>query len=138
MVTFESEAGINTAGTRSYFGHAIPFLTRKNARGVEVSPGEAIDRNTLLKMMTTWAARYIMKEDVLGSLEKGKWADFIVLSKDYFQGPPEALYDVYPVMTVIAGKTKVLREEFAKELGKNAIGPQIVWTAEAENATGPE
>ena len=138
MVTFESEAGINPAGTRSYFGHAIPFLTRKNARGVEVSPGEAIDRNTLLKMMTTWAARYIMKEDVLGSLEKGKWADFIVLSKDYFQGPPEALYEVYPVMTVVAGKTKVLRQEFAEELGKSAIGPQIVWRADAENATGPE
>jgi len=138
MVTFESEAGIRVEGSRSYFGHAIPFLTRKNSRGQEVAPQEAIDRNTLLKMMTTWAARYIMKEDVLGSLEKGKWADFIVLSKDYFDGPPEALYGVYPEMTVIAGKTKMLREEFAKEMGKSAMGPQIVWRAEAENATGPE
>jgi predicted amidohydrolase YtcJ len=103
-----------------------------------VAPDEAIDRNTLLKMMTNWASRYILKEDVLGSLEKGKWADFIILSNDYFQGPPEALYDVYPVMTVVAGKTKVLREEFARELGKAPVGPQIVWNAASENPTGPE
>ena len=138
MVTFESEAGIRAEGSRSYFGHAIPFLTRKNARGQEIAPDEAIDRNTLLKMMTNWAARYIMKEDVLGSLEKGKWADFVVLSKDYFAGPPAALYEVYPVMTVVAGNVRVLREEFAREMGKSPVGPQIVWTAEAENASGPE
>jgi predicted amidohydrolase YtcJ len=138
MVTFESEAGIQVDGSRSYFGHAIPFLTRKNARGQDIAPDEAIDRNTLLKMMTNWAARYVMKEDVLGSLEKGKWADFVILSNDYFAGPPEALYDVYPVMTVVAGNVRVLREEFARELGKQPVGPQIVWTAEAENASGPE
>jgi hypothetical protein len=127
MVTFESEAGIQVEGSRSYFGHAIPFLTRKNARGQVIAADEAIDRNTLLKMMTTWAARFVKKEDVLGSLEKGKWADFVVLSNDYFAGPPEALYKVYPEMTVIAGNVKVLREDFARELGKQPVGPQIVW-----------
>jgi predicted amidohydrolase YtcJ len=127
MVTFESEAGIQVDGSRSYFGHAIPFLTRKNARDQVIAADEAIDRNTLLKMMTNWAARFVKKEDMLGSLEKGKWADFIVLSNDYFAGPPDALYRVYPEMTVVAGNVRVLREEFATEIGKQPVGPQVVW-----------
>jgi hypothetical protein len=138
MVTYESEAGVKVEGSRTYFGLAIPFLTRKNSRGVEVAAGEAIDRNTLLKMMTTWPARFVMKETVLGSLEAGKWADFLVLSKDYFAGPPEALDEVYPVMTVVAGKIRVLRAEFARELGKSPVGPQVTWNPAADNAPGPE
>ncbi len=138
MVTFESEAGLKESGSISYFGHAIPFLTRKNARGKDVSPDEAIDRNTLLKMMTNWAARYIMRENELGSLEKGKLADIVILSKDYFEGPPDALYDVYPVMTVVGGKTQLLRADFAKEVGKAPVGPQIVWNRQSENSAGPE
>jgi len=39
---------------------------------------------------------------------------------------------------VVAGNVRVLREEFAREMGKSPVGPQIVWTAEAENASGPE
>ena len=138
MVTFESEAGIQVEGSRSYFGHAIPFLTRKNARGQIIAPDEAIDKNTLLKMMTNWAAKYVMKEDVLGSLEKGKWADFVVLSKDYFEGPPEDLYGVYPEMTVVGGNVKVLREEFAREIGKQPVGPQVRWTEEEPPPPPPE
>ena len=79
-----------------------------------------------------------MKEIELGSLEKGKWADFIVLSKDYFSGPPAALYDVYPVMTVVGGKVKARRDDFASELGRKGIGPQITFRAYSVNNTGPE
>lgn len=138
MVTLETEVGVVGARTEgvnptSYFGHAVPFLTRTNARGAVVAPGEAIDRNTLLKMMTNWAALFVMKEDVLGSLEPGKWADFLVLSNDYFAGPPEALYDVYPLMTVVGGKVRTLREEFANELGGSPVGSQLVWNTAPGN-----
>jgi hypothetical protein len=138
MVTFESEAGLKESGSISYFGHAVPFLTRKNARGVAVSPEEAIDRNTLLKMMTNWAAKYIMREKELGSLEKGKLADVVILSKDYFAGPPEDLYQVYPEMTMVNGQIKMMRADFARELGKQPVGPQIVWNKTSENSAGPE
>jgi hypothetical protein len=32
---------------------------------------------------------------------------------------------VYPLMVVVGGKTMNLRDEFAKELGTQPIGPQI-------------
>jgi predicted amidohydrolase YtcJ len=126
MVTMESGASVNEKGeSPGYFDAAVSFLTRQNATGIMVSAEESIDRNTLLKLMTTWAARFVLKEDVLGSLERGKWADFIVLNKDFFAGPPQSIAGVYPLLTVVGGKITVLREEFAQELGRKAIGPQV-------------
>ena len=84
-----------------------------------------MDRNTLMKMMTSWPARFVLKENVLGTLEAGKFADFLVLSGDFFTTPVEKLADVIPLMTVVGGKVIVLREEFAKELGRSAVGPQL-------------
>ena len=125
MVVFEDESGVrgNTSGT--YFRDATVLLTRKNEQGALVAPEEAIDRNTLIKMMTSWPARYVLKEDVLGTLEAGKLADVLVLNQDYFTVPIEKLPDTYPLLTVVGGKIIVLREEFAKELGRQPVGPQI-------------
>jgi predicted amidohydrolase YtcJ len=124
------EAGVPVTTESSGFAANVPFLTRVNRDGVAVSPEETVDRNTLLKMMTIWAARFALKEDVLGSLEPGKWADFMVLNKDYFEGPPEAIAEIYPLMTVVGGKILVIRENFARELGRNPIGPQIDFSSE--------
>ncbi|MCH7978629.1 MAG: amidohydrolase family protein, partial [Acidobacteria bacterium] len=41
----------------------------------------------MMKMMTSWPARFVLKEDVLGPLEPGKFADILVLNKDYFTVP---------------------------------------------------
>jgi Amidohydrolase family len=82
-----------------------------------------------LKMMTTWSAWAVLRDDHLGSLEPGKLADFIVLDKDFFAVPEDEIGKIYPLMTVIGGKIMMLREGFAKELGRDAIGPQKDWNA---------
>ncbi len=124
-VTMENEAGVAGNVSRSYFYEAAPFITRKNEYGAVVAPEEAVDRNTVLKMMTSWAARYAIKEEVLGTLEKGKLADFLVLNKDVVTVPIEEWGSVFPLMTVVGGKVQALRDEFAKELGKQPVGFQI-------------
>jgi predicted amidohydrolase YtcJ len=138
MPTVEDEAGVSGLSAHSYFFDATPFLTRKNENGADVSPEEAVDRNTLLKMMTSWPSRYVMKEKELGTLEKGKIADFLVLSGDYFTVPTEKLGDIVPLMTVVGGKVIVMRDEFAKELGRNAVGPQIQFNNKARYAASAE
>ena len=135
MPTVEDEAGVSGNSAHTYFFDATPFLTRKNELGADVSPEEAVDRNTLIKMMTSWPARYVMKENVLGTLEKGKYADLLVLSGDYFTTPTEKLGEIIPLMTVVGGKIIVLREEFARELGRSAVGPQIVFDNKARYAS---
>ena len=42
----------------------------------------ALTREQTLKGMTIWAAYSNFEENEKGSLESGKWADFIILSKD--------------------------------------------------------
>jgi predicted amidohydrolase YtcJ len=125
MVVYEDESGVRGNVSGTYFRDASRFLTRMNEQDVAVAPEEAIDRNTLLKMMTSWPARYVLKEDVLGTLEAGKFADVLVLNQDYLSAPVDAIPDIYPLMTVVGGKIIVLREEFAQELGRPAVGPQV-------------
>ncbi len=107
------------------------MITRKDARGDIVAPEQAVDRATVMKMMTSWASLYVLKEKQIGSLEAGKMADFVVLSKDWFTVPDAEFGTVIPLMTVLGGKTMVLREELAKELGMPAVGPQIKFAYKA-------
>ena len=125
MVVYEDESGVRGNVSATYFRNASRFLTRTNEQGATVAPEEAIDRNTLLKMMTSWPARYVLKEDVLGTLERGKFADVLVLNQDYFSISVEEFSNLHPLMTIVGGKITVLREEFAQELGRPAVGPQV-------------
>ena len=115
---------------------AVPFMTRKNEMGNDVSPEEAVDRNTLLKMMTSWPARFVMKEKEIGTLENGKYADFLVMNGDLTTAPVEQMASIFPVMTVVGGKVRVLRKEFADELGRPAVGPQINFDNKARYEIG--
>lgn len=109
----------------TYFDSAMFLLTRKAKDGTVVSPEEAVDRVTLMKMMTSWASEFVLKQDVLGTLEPGKWADFVVLNKDYFTVPEAEIAYLYPEMTVVGGKTTFLRTDLAAQLGRQPIGPQL-------------
>ena len=42
----------------------------------------ALTRKEALKAMTIWAAKSNFEEEVKGSLEPGKFADFIILNED--------------------------------------------------------
>jgi len=115
---------ITSESTNNFFVGAQQFITRKTNDGKVVNLPEAVDRNTALKMMTNWSAWAVLREDRLGSLEPGKLADYIVLNADYFSVPEDQIGKIYPLMTVMGNQVMMLREEFAKELGRSPVGPQ--------------
>ena len=117
---------------RTTFARWYPYLDRKRSDGAILAAEEAINRVQLLKMSTFMAAYYVLKEKELGTLEPGKFADFIVYNKDYFTVPQEEIPSVYPLMVVVGGKTIVLREEYAGELGLQPVGPQLKFSWEPE------
>jgi len=51
------------------------------------------------------------QEDRLGSLEAGKWADFIVIDRDYFEVPAAEIDDIQVLETWVAGKKVYAAEE---------------------------
>ena len=65
---------------------------------------EAVDRVTALKMVTTWGSEYMMAEDTIGTLEPGKFADFVVLDRDFFAIPVAEIPDVKVVLTGLGGE----------------------------------
>ena len=73
------------------------------------SPTEKLSREQALQAFTLDAAYAAFQEYKLGSLEQGKWADFIVLDSDYFSVPEEKIDDIKVEQTWIAGELKYQR-----------------------------
>jgi hypothetical protein len=64
----------------------------------------ALTREEALRAMTIWAARANFEENEKGSLEAGKFADFVVLEKDILQIPIEETFSVKVVSTFVNGE----------------------------------
>ena len=57
-----------------------------------------------LHAFTMGAAYAAFQEDRLGSLEPGKWADFIIIDRDYFTVPEDQIDDIQVLQTWIGGE----------------------------------
>lgn len=64
----------------------------------------ALTREQALRGMTIWAAKANFEEKEKGSLEKGKWADFVVLDRDLMQAPENELLNIVVRQTFLGGK----------------------------------
>ncbi len=80
------------------------MVTCRARDGKEYITSERMSRDAALMYYTSHAARICFDEDVLGTLEVGKCADFAVLDRDYFTCPEEEIIDIKSVMTVVDGK----------------------------------
>jgi predicted amidohydrolase YtcJ len=64
----------------------------------------ALSRADVLRTITVNAAEQLKLENVVGSVEVGKFADLIVLDKNFMQVPEEELARNSVLMTVVGGK----------------------------------
>ena len=65
---------------------------------------QALDRNSALLGMTVWASIANRTESETGSIEVGKWADFVVLDRNILTTPEENILSTEVLLTVLAGK----------------------------------
>jgi len=72
--------------------------------------GEALSRAQALRSFTLDAAYAAHQEDRFGSLEPGKWADFIILDRDYFAIPADQIDDIQVLETWVAGERVYRRD----------------------------
>ena len=79
-------------------------MTRKCEDGkIYGDASEAVDRVTALKTHTTWARKYLAREDI-GFLKAENLADLVVLDKDYFTIPVDDIPSIKPLLTIVGGK----------------------------------
>lgn len=64
----------------------------------------ALTRENTLRGMTIWAAKANFEEHEKGSLEVGKFADFILLDKDLMKTPDRQILDIRVFKTFVNGE----------------------------------
>ncbi len=78
-------------------------------------PEQAMTREEALHAGTMSGAYAMHAEDILGSIEVGKLADFVVIPVDYMTIPAEDIWKIEPEMTVIGGEVVYTRPVQAKK-----------------------
>jgi predicted amidohydrolase YtcJ len=91
--------------------HAEPLLeiygevTRKTGWGGSLGPDQGLTREQAIRSVTSASAYTSFEEDVKGSIEPGKYADFVVLSQDILTVPADAIRTTKVLATVLGGRT---------------------------------
>jgi predicted amidohydrolase YtcJ len=113
------DAGIKVAaGSDHMIGHnkneAVnpynPFVSlwaeiaRKMVDGRVMHAEQKITREEALKTHTIWAAWMQFAERERGSIEPGKFADVVVIDRDYLTCPEDQIRSIEPVTVIIDGK----------------------------------
>lgn len=105
------ELGIPVAGSSdSPVSAADPLLriqsmvTRKTAEGKVYGPEQKVTVEQAIRIWTLGGAYASFEDDIKGSIETGKLADFIILSDDPTKVSPDTIKDVRVEKTIIGGK----------------------------------
>jgi predicted amidohydrolase YtcJ len=78
--------------------------TGLNVVGQQVNPGQQISRWQALHMYTRGASWYLNRENDMGSIEEGKFADLVVLDRDFFSVSDADMRKTRAILTVVNGK----------------------------------
>ncbi len=81
------------------------MVTRKDVRGRVWGPDQKISVSDAMRICTMHGAYASFEEDLKGSLEAGKLADFVVLEKDPHEVNPDEIVNIKILKTVLGGKT---------------------------------
>jgi hypothetical protein len=111
--TLLDKAGLVALGTDFPVEQVSPFLTfyaavaRKDTKGYPqggFQPNDKLSREEALKGMTIWAAYSNFEELEKGSIEVGKFADFVILQDDIMTIPENEIPNSSTLHVYIAGK----------------------------------
>lgn len=124
MNTFETDRP-NGHTDRTPFFYFYLAISRRSKAGNIHGPSERIDRVTALKSATTWGSYYVLRENKLGSLEPGKFADLLVIDRDYLTIPEEQIPQIRILMSMLGGQIKHLTNDLADEFKMKPTGLQV-------------
>ncbi|HUR31644.1 MAG TPA: amidohydrolase [Saprospiraceae bacterium] len=87
------------------FQNLYAAVTRKRIdNGQEFFPEQSMTREEALQSYTINNAYAAFEEDVKGSIEPGKWADFALLSQNLLTCPEDSILKTKVLLTIVGGK----------------------------------
>jgi predicted amidohydrolase YtcJ len=113
------QAGVIALGTDFPVEEVSPFYTfyssvaRKDLENYPEGgymPEQALSREETLKGMTIWAAYSNFEEEEKGSIEPGKFADFIILDKNIMKVEEDEIPNIQVLQTWVNGERVFSRE----------------------------
>ena len=99
-----SDAPVERGDPRIEFYAAVTRKDLKGYSGEGWHPELKVTRDEAPKMFTIWAAYASFEENIKGSIEPGKLADFTVFSKDIMTVPETEILNADTVTTIIGGE----------------------------------
>jgi predicted amidohydrolase YtcJ len=104
MVALGSDFPVEDINPLYGFHSAVARQDDKGYPDGGFQPENALSREEALRGMTIWAAYSNFEEKEKGSIEKGKFADFVLLEADIMKAEPSRLRTVKVEKTYIGGK----------------------------------
>lgn len=93
-----------TAVTTSNPFYTLSFAVTGRMIGGHHVNRQSISREEALIAHTRNNAYILFQENAIGSLAPGKYADLLVLDRDYFTVPADQIKDIRPKMTMVGGR----------------------------------
>jgi predicted amidohydrolase YtcJ len=105
-----SDAPVEAGDPRIEFYAAIARKRLDGSSGPGWHPELAVSRETALKMLTLWPAWGAFQEELRGSVEVGKLADFTVFDRDLMTIDEAEILESENVMTIVGGRIVYQRD----------------------------
>ncbi|HEY6487391.1 MAG TPA: amidohydrolase [Candidatus Cybelea sp.] len=104
IVANGTDAPVERVNTLRTFHASITRQDEANQPPGGWYPQQRMTRSEALKSMTIWAAYANFQEEVIGSITAGKYADFVVMDRDWMAVPPEQIVRTAILATYFGGK----------------------------------
>ena len=119
MLDMGIPVGAGTDGTRVSSYNPWPSLywlvTGKTVGGLELwDDASNLTREEALNIFTSGSAWFSQEEDVKGKIKEGMYADFAILSDDYFSVPEEDIMSLEAVLTVTGGNVVYAADTYSE------------------------
>ena len=111
MILAGSDAPVEAGDPRIEFYAAVARKRLDGSSGPGWHPELAVSRETALKMLTIWPAYGAFQEDLRGSVEVGKYADFTIFDRDLMTVPEPDILTSQNVMTIVGGRITYQAEQ---------------------------
>jgi predicted amidohydrolase YtcJ len=87
-----------------FLGMWVAITRKAKDYAGRLHPEEALTREEAIRFYTINNAYILFREKEIGSLEPGKWADFVVLDRDILKCPVDEIRDISARATYLGGK----------------------------------